>query len=150
MVSESEKVDKFSKHPIQLVALKVLELTISVNPEFDQEQDLDPKWFALTTGHSKYDDENRTIPVKVKAQIKSEEGNAPFDLLVELLGIFEVDDQRFPITFVEDWARRNAPLILYPYLREQVYSLTSRCGFEGALLPLLELPTFKLPPQNSS
>ena len=61
---------------------------------------------------------------------------------VEILGLFNVDDERFPIKSVHSWAKQNAPLILYPYLREQVFSLTSRAGFEGTLLPLFQVPTF--------
>jgi len=52
------------------------------------------------------------------------------------LGIFEVDEDKFPFKFIQNWAEKNAPLILYPYLREQVFSLSSRAGFGGTLLPL--------------
>ncbi len=74
---------------------------------------------------------------------------APFVLKVELIGLFTVDPERFPIEHVDQWARTNAPLVLYPYLREQVYGLTSRAGFNATLLPLLEIPTFRLMQQTT-
>jgi preprotein translocase subunit SecB len=74
---------------------------------------------------------------------------ALFDLLVELMGVFEVvnDDPEsgFNVEFIKQWARENAPMILYPYVREQMYGLTSRAGYSGVILPLMELPTIKFP-----
>ena len=61
-------------------------------------------------------------------------------------GVFKVDETKFAKADIDDWANRNAPFILYPYLREQAYTLTVRCGFPGIIIPLLEVPTFKIEP----
>lgn len=135
---------KFTRHAIQLRDLKVLTLSLKINPE--KEQDKLPEFgsFRLYHGYSEFDDESQQIAVKIGIEIDSNQDDSPFDLEVELLGVFNVDLERFKEEFIEDWASKNAPLILYPYLREQVHGLTNRAGFEGLLLPLFEVPTFKL------
>ena len=132
----------YENHPIQLNTLKVLELFIKVIPEHDQQKLPDIGKFSLFHGHNEYAQEEKAIAVKIGVEIGKEVEETPFELRVEILGLFDVDDEKFPINSVHCWAKQNAPLILYPYLREQVFSLTSRAGFEGTLLPLFQVPTF--------
>lgn len=86
--------------------------------------------FSLFHGHSGYDNEKKVIAVKIGVEIGKEVENTPFELRVAILGGFKVDDEKFPLKFIYSWAEQNAPLILYPYLREQVFNLTSRAGFK--------------------
>ena len=137
-----EKRKGYENHPIQLIALKVLELSIKVISEHEQQKLPDVENFSLFHGHSEYDQDDKAIAVKIGVEMGKEIEDVPFELKVELLGVFKVNDEKFPIKFVHNWAKQNAPLILYPYLREQVFSLTSRAGFEGTLLPLFQVPTF--------
>jgi preprotein translocase subunit SecB len=134
-----DKQKGYANHPIQLRSLKVLELSIKVIPEHTQ---LEPNVenFSLFQGHSEYEPKDKTITVRIGVEMAQEE--LPFELRVEILGIFEVDEDQFPLKFVHNWAEQNAPLILYPYLREHVFSLSSRAGFGGTLLPLFQVPTF--------
>lgn len=130
------------KHAIQLQDLKVLQLSIVVRSSSQAIPAVEE--FHLYHGHSTYDNEKGIIAVKLGVEIDSEiDEKSPFDLKVEILGFFKVDKNNFNIDYLEDWAARNAPLVLYPYIRKQVYSLTSRAGFNGMLLPLFEVPTFK-------
>jgi preprotein translocase subunit SecB len=133
--------NEYENHPIQLRALKVLELSIKVIPEHSQ---LEPKLekFSLFHGHSEYDQKDKTITVRIGVEMGREVKDVPFELRIEILGIFEVEEDKFPLKFVHNWAEKNAPLILYPYLREHVFSLSSRAGFGGTLLPLFQVPTF--------
>lgn len=135
---------KFTQHAIQIKDLKVLTLSLKVDPEKDQSKLPEFGCFRLYHGFSEFHAESRRVAVKIGVEISSDNDDSPFDLEVELLGVFEVDLTRFNEKFVNDWAAKNAPLILYPYLREQVYSLTNRAGFEGLLLPLFEIPTFNI------
>ena len=135
---------KLTKHPIQLAHFKVTKLFIEPNLDIDQDLEADTGKFTLTTGYGEYNQEDHAIMVTVEAKMSSEDEGNPFDLDIGLLGVFEVNEDEFPLIHIEDWAKRNAPIILYPYLREQVFSLTTRCGYRGSLLPLLEVPTFKL------
>ncbi|MHB9840554.1 protein-export chaperone SecB [Paraburkholderia terrae] len=139
----AEGKQPYPLHAIQLVDLRVIELNLKAN--LDVEKDAPAGNFELGTGHGKYDQDTHRIQVKVSASLGQEDGSrAPFVLKVELIGLFTVDPDRFPAEHVAKWASTNAPLVLYPYLREQVYGITSRAGFNATLLPLLEIPTFRL------
>ena len=65
-------------------------------------------------------------------------------LKVEFHGRFKVDESSFPMDRLDHWADHNAPMVLYPYIREHVYSLTSKVGLPEGLLPLIEIPTFRV------
>jgi len=134
------------KHAIQLDGLKVFELSIKANPNMEDphSQKIGETDFSMVTGHSEYYKEEHKIGVKISVEIGIDQDTSPFSLRVELMGIFDVDESRFPIMHIEHWAKTNAPLVLYPYLREHVYGLTTRAGFSGMLLPLFEIPTFKV------
>lgn len=133
----------FKLHAIQLKDLKVLTLSLKVNTEKNQDKLPDLGSFNLSHGHSEFDPDLNRIAVKIGIEISSSD-NSPFDLEVEIIGLFEVDLEQFKEKFITSWASKNAPLILYPYLREQVHSLSNRAGFSGLLLPLFEVPTFKI------
>ncbi|MGB8993061.1 MAG: protein-export chaperone SecB [Desulfobaccales bacterium] len=137
-------------HPIQLISLNVMELSIKVNqPPKSVDLKLDGEDFNLRSGRSEYDEKNHIIQVGVKLEIGGEEGQkSPFILKVVIGGVFKVDETKFAKEHIQDWAKRNAPIILYPYLREQAYALTARCGFPGIILPLLEVPTFRIEPSK--
>lgn len=142
-----EKKDfNINLHPIQLVSLNIEELYIKVK-KHPQSAKLTSgsEEFNLRTGHSEYDEKNHIIQVGIKLEIKEKEGQEnPFDMRVIMSGVFKVDETKFAKTNLEDWANRNAPIILYPYLREQTYALSIRCGFPGVILPLLTVPTIKV------
>lgn len=132
---------EFKKHPIQLKAIKVLQLAIKVNTQNSQNALPDSSSFELSHGHSEYDAQSKEISVKLSLAIDND--TSPFDLTITLLGLFEVNTLEFNQQYLDSWASQNAPLILYPYLREHVFNLTTRAGFNGLLLPLFEIPAFK-------
>jgi len=139
LMSEENK-NGYENHPIQLKTLKVLELSIKVIPDHTQ---LEPnvEQFSLFHGHNEYNHKDKRIAVRIGVKMGEEVKEVPFELRVEILGIFEVDEDKFPLKFIDNWAEKNAPLILYPYLREHVFSLSSRAGFGGTLLPLFQVST---------
>ncbi|HHF0508394.1 protein-export chaperone SecB [Vibrio antiquarius] len=150
----SEEKATYNYHPIQLRDVKVLELYISANPSCLADEDSecdDSSDFGFYHTHSEYNEQAKSFIVKVAAIIgredEDDEPTTEFDLRVELLGVFEVDEERFPIEHINDFASKNAPIIMYPYLREHVFSLTTRAGFDSAVLPLFEVPVFKLQQQ---
>jgi len=144
------KTKEFTKHAIQLNDIKVIELSLKVNIENAQDFMPDEGFFGLYHGYSEYNPDDKKIVIKIGVDMNedmdSDDGinETPFDLKVELVGVFDVDEDRFPIQHIEHWASTNAPLILYPYLREHVHSLTNKAGFDGLFLPLFEVPVFKL------
>jgi preprotein translocase subunit SecB len=144
-----EETKPYKLHAIQLTDLRISELAIQVDLSVPRETE--SSGFNIETGRSDYDANAHQIQVRMRVMMGHEEGKkSPFQLAVELHGNFVVDESQFDIKFIEDWAERNAPLVLYPYLREQVYSLTSRAGFQETLLPLFEIPTFRMVPPSTN
>ncbi len=131
-------------HSIQLSKVGVLELFIRSNQPPDGSVGIEVLDLPFSVGHTEFDEENRQIAVMVKVEIGTngddKEVKHPYSLKVEIIGEFEVGEG-FAVKHLDNWARRNAPFILMPYLREHVYALTSKCGFKPLILPLLEVPT---------
>jgi preprotein translocase subunit SecB len=145
----SKNKEKLLKpHPIQLLKVNVIELSIRSNQSPDESIGIDDTMdIPLLVGHSEFNNENRQIAVVVKVETKVNKGEKKdaedsFFLRVELVGEFKVEEN-FPMEHIDSWARDNAPFILMPYLREHVYSLTLRCGLKPIVLPLLQVPTLR-------
>jgi preprotein translocase subunit SecB len=149
---QNGKESRYRKlHAIQLIELNVQELYIKANEPPDPASEIDKKGFQFATGYSAYDKQSQCIQVAVKLEIGMEEDTkSPISMRIELGGVFKVDESEFPQEQVNDWARRNAPLILYPYVREHAFALTARCGFRPIILPLLEVPTLVLQEAKNS
>lgn len=133
-------------HAIQLFDIKVIETSLIVNspnevfnPDFDAS-------ISFRTGHAEFNKEDSVIVVGVKCKSGSQddERTPPLEIRVELMGVFKVDQEKFPIEHIDEWAEKNAPFILLPYLREHVYSLTLRAGIKNLIIPMFNLPLFKL------
>lgn len=103
---------------------------------------------SISVGHGEYDTDNKTITVGLKLEIDEIEGHPtpPFLLTIEIVATFKVDETKFNRDNIIDFARRNAPYIMMPYLREHAYALTAKCGFKPIVLPLTEVPTVKPKP----
>lgn len=148
-------MEKFNLHPIQLSSIRVGQLYIKINDAsaFDKDNEEIIKGFNLEVAASEFDESNNVIHVRLRTSIgqnedHSDNENYPINLLVELHGTFSVDTEKFPIKYLERFAMGNAPLIIYPYLREHVMGLTTRAGIPGLILPLFEVPQFKIEPST--
>lgn len=141
--------DNFKLHPIQLLGIQVKELFIRVNGLYET-QESDEGRFQIGIGHSDFDINDSTIDVGLFVRIgqpeiiEEKDITTKFDLKIHLLAKFTVDQERFPMDKLEHWAEHNAPLILYPYIREHVHALTIRAGIAPILLPLMEIPTISV------
>jgi preprotein translocase subunit SecB len=135
-----------SLYPIQLSWIAVRELSIKLRSGPDRTFALPEGEFAITDGRSEYDEKKHTVQVGVKVEIGKtpESQHLPFTLVAEIWGEFRIDESRFPRDKIDVWATINAPYVLYPYLREHVYALTSRSGFPGVILPLMQIPTMRV------
>lgn len=133
-------------YPIQATYIGVRELYIKTNRPPSPTVGLEGKDYQVSTGHTEYDQQAHTIQVAAGVEIGDEnEGTSyPFHIKVGLYGEFRVNEELFPVERIAEWAKVNAFFILYPYIREQVYALSARCGFSPVLLPLLEIPTIRL------
>lgn len=156
----------YKRHSIQLQSLQVIELSLKVLDQvaIDRSDDFTPEGFAIETGYSPYDEDNESIAVRMRVVVGdddlsqdasgledssvNENSENPLYIHVEVQGVFTVDPEHFPIQHIEDWAAKNAPLILYPYVREHVFALSARANIKPLLLPLFEVPTYKISNSN--
>ncbi len=138
------------QHAVQLVAFQTTELRIKVTGDPSALDQFEGCPASLEASHSAYNEAEQTIQVRVRAVVTESE-EAPLSIYVEVVGRFKVDESRFDKNDVVRWAQVNAPYTLYPYVREHVFSLASRVGAKGLIMPLLEIPTFKIvPPQSAT
>lgn len=139
--------DKLLKvlHPIQLDSIATKELFIRVNDEI-------PKDFAssckdeihVNSGHSPFDKEQGVIHVGLQVSLgMNNEDNLPISMRIEVVGAFTIDTDKFPEDKINAWADQNAPIILFPFVRENSFALTTRCGLPPLILPLVQVPTLE-------
>ncbi|WP_310637537.1 protein-export chaperone SecB [Delftia acidovorans] len=131
-------------HPIQLREITVSQLSIVVNDfneakHYEGEVDL-----VIKVGTSDFDEKDPFIAVGIEVNVsprKSEpEASAAFEIKVELSGQFEVNYELFKFEHLNRWAQINAPFLLMPFVREQVYGLALRAGVKGVVFPLYTQP----------
>ncbi|URG53045.1 protein-export chaperone SecB [Pectobacterium quasiaquaticum] len=154
--------NQFNLHAAQMKSLQILKLSIEVHdPVAAHSDDYSFGEYALETGHSAFNEEDSTIQVMMRVrsgkfavddsndlETNAEFSSQPISILAEVGSIFFVNTDSFPKDKISNWAEANAPLILYPYVREQVYGLSTRVGIKPVLLPLLEIPTFRISGKN--
>lgn len=135
-------------YPIQLKGIRVHELYVKAHSDSLEEED---KTFQLGVGFSEFDIKDNTIDVGVFVVIGNPDvqddariDSRKLDLKVHLFGRFQVDTSQFPLSKLDMWAEQNAPLSLYPYLREHVYTLSSHVLSEAIVLPLMQVPTLEV------
>jgi preprotein translocase subunit SecB len=129
-------------HAIQLDSVRVIELFIRSNQRPEHTTQTDTAQLTLTSSHSPHDPEKKELRVIVGVEIgMGRKPATPFSMKIQLIGFFAMDDSKFDLSQLDDWADRNAPLIVYPFLREHAFALSARCGFSPVILPLVQVPT---------
>lgn len=132
---------KVKVHGIKLLEVKVRELGIKQTKPLNLE-DIDGFFFNIQTGHSKYINNQMSVGMIVTGSMPVAEGEeSPLSIIVDLFGIFHVDEEVFDVNMLNRWASENAPMILFPFVRENIYALAIRCGISGLMLPLISVPT---------
>lgn len=137
--------DNFFKalHAIQLEAIQTRELFIRLNGQINSDiASIYKDQIQIESGHSTFNKEEKSISVGLRLSLgMDEDTDLPISIRIEVMGLFNVNTDEFPEEHIESWAVKNAPMILYPFVREHGFSLTTRCGLPPALLPLLQVPT---------
>ncbi|MDP2573268.1 protein-export chaperone SecB [Vibrio penaeicida] len=134
------------QHPIQIKFVDYIKLYIEKNANTTIDCVPNCGDFQLQSAHSSFDEESNEIWVKVNCKIGFNDEDEPIEdadfwLDVSLEACFSVDIEKFSRASLHHWAHNNATMVLYPYVRESVASLTGRVFTkEQALLPLLTVP----------
>lgn len=87
--------------------------------------------FDLSLGHFFPEDKKKSFGVAFNIEIKDKR----FDLDLEALFMFSVDDKITEKFKLSDFPKINAPAIAFPYLRAYISNLTLQSGFEPVMLP---------------
>ena len=126
-------------HPIQLIKLNIKQLNVVIDDLSVTEKESLDVHLTYKVGFNDFNEEEKILAVGFKCLLNEEIEDAPFKITVELIGIFTVGDE-FPFDKVEHFAKHNAPIILMPYIRENIYALSARTGI-NIILPLVQVPT---------
>jgi preprotein translocase subunit SecB len=132
-------------YPIQPTFIVVRELYfVSHRPPSAQDR-IDESSIHITQSATPFDEATRRVQVTLTAEYGLDQPGAPppFSVRVAIIGEFSISHE-FPADKIQQWVGVNAGFVIYPYLRERVYYLTSQGGYPPIMLPLLQIPTMKL------
>jgi preprotein translocase subunit SecB len=137
----------YESHPIQLKKISIRHLSAEITNEskshsYDGEINL-----AIEHGISEFDEDQSIISVGLRVEVTPDESKY-FCINVEIIGHFLVDTKKFRKDQLGAWSKMNAPFLLLPYVREQVYGLSNRIGLKNMILPLFIQPQFKDKPAS--
>ena len=140
--------------PIQLLKVDIAEIAYSC-AAFSDSSIRPTEKFALNVAVSPYESATKTLQVALSFKAESDETNPVFphnySLEIKVHGIFcVVDEPRvpFPIAEIGKWAEKNGVLIMLPFLRESVYTITQKTGFGPLMLPMVEISSFRVGAPN--
>lgn len=134
-----------NKFPIQLVNIGVGEIHCT-SSGFPLSSVCPIESYNLSIGHSDYEPASGKIQITVNFEsiddASKETINTDFKLVVRIHGEFEAIDDKdtFDTEKMGKWASTNGIAILLPFLRDIIYTLTSKSGYKPFILPLMEIP----------
>lgn len=115
---------------IQLKEWKVKNLSFKIN-DIQIEKKTKKNSFNLSMGHFFSEENSKEFGIGFRINIKDEE----FNILMEMVFLFELDediDEKFKHS---DFLTINAPAIAFPYVRSYISNLTLQSGFSPIILP---------------
>lgn len=115
---------------IQLKEWKVKNLSFKIN-DIQIEKKTKKNSFNLSMGHFFSEENSKEFGIGFRIKIKDEE----FNILMEMVFLFELDeniDEKFKQS---DFLTINAPAIAFPYVRSYISNLTLQSGFSPIILP---------------
>lgn len=137
--------------PIQLVKVDIGEIAYSCGGFSDS--DLTPtNKFDLNVSVSPFDNEAKSLQVVLTFTAKPDPSfHFDYSLSIRVHGQFQIVDEPrlpFPIEQIQKWAEKNAVLIMMPFLRESVYTITAKTGFKPLMIPMIEVTAFRVGAPN--
>lgn len=115
---------------IQLKEWKVKNLSFKIN-DIQIEKKTKKNSFNLSMGHFFSEENSKEFGIGFRINVKDEE----FNILMEMVFLFELDenvDEKFKQS---DFLTINAPAIAFPYVRSYISNLTLQSGFSPIILP---------------
>lgn len=140
----SETIFK-SIHAIQLLTVETRELYIRLNSPIPEDfETLCSENLEIVSAHSEFNKDESIIHVGLRLSLGMDldsEETLPVSMRVEVSGTFSVNTEDFPEDKIDSWADKNAPYILYPFMRENCFTLSTRCNIPAIIIPMVQVPT---------
>lgn len=105
-------------------------ISFNINRDFKSKKEITVS--PEIEGRADYKKESRKLQAFMKVTLDN--GNLPFYLTVEAVGVFTFDGEPDQKT-LNNVSSINAPAIIFPYIRETVADITRRAGFQPLHLP---------------
>lgn len=127
-------------HPIQLMKVDIKELFFKSNESSDPNYEFPEDHIRVGIGCSEPSEQDFfSIGIKISLGSEEDQSNKYF-AKIELIGHFYIDTENFKLEHLPSWTKNNAPIVLLPFIREHLYSITLRAGFKPFILPLIQVP----------
>jgi preprotein translocase subunit SecB len=139
--------------PIQLAKVDIGEIQYSC-AGFSDANVVPAETFNLKVTVSAYDSESKSLQVALTFDSKSDPDNSalpyPYSLQITVHGQFFVHEDRlpFPVAEIRKWAEKNGVIILLPFLRESVHTISQKTGFPPMMIPMIEVSAFQVGAPN--
>ena len=111
---------------------------INVNFESLKEKRRKENSFDLSTGHFFPKELDKSFGVGFEVDIKDKF----FDLIVEAIFMFKLDEDITEDFKLSDFPKINAPAIAFPFLRAYISNLTLQSGYDPVILPSINFVQF--------
>jgi preprotein translocase subunit SecB len=138
-------------YPVQPTFIVVREIQFFSHRPPSGDDRIEESQIRFTHMVSPFDERTKRLQINFGAEFGFENDpnkpQPPFSLKVVMTGEFSIADD-FPRDKIKLWATRNAPFVIFPYLRERLYYLSNQAGYPPIILPLLQIPTLKLEVQS--
>jgi preprotein translocase subunit SecB len=141
-------------YPIQTTFIAVREIHFVSHRPPSPNDKIEESSVTITQTATPFNEATRRVQVTLAAEFgpgnEASQNPPPFTVRVALTGEFVIDPT-FPADKINIWITRNAPFVLYPYLRERLHYITSQGGYPPIMLPLMQIPTIRITlPQQTS
>lgn len=112
---------------IQLDRWKIINLDLKTVDDNEKNKNS----FDLSTGHFFSEKDPNEFGIGFEVEINDIE----FNLSLEAIFVFKVDEEITEEFKVSDFPKINAPAISFPYLRAYISNLTLQSGYKPVILP---------------
>lgn len=139
------------RYPIQPTFITVREIHFISHRPPSPDDKIERSTISITQSATPFNETTRRVQVTLAAEFGPGNEPAPnpppFSVRVAITGEFVIDPA-FPAEKINLWVSQNAAFVIYPYLRERLYYITSQGGYPPILLPLMQVPTIRLSPSQ--
>jgi preprotein translocase subunit SecB len=134
-------------YPIQATFITVREIHFVSHRPPSPTDKIEQSTISITQSATPFNEVTRRVQVTLAAEFgpgnEPSPNPPPFTVKVAMTGEFVIDPS-FPADKINLWVAVNAAFVIYPYLRERLYYITSQGGYPPILLPLMQIPTIKI------